>query len=54
MLDEKLFLSEQKLKQFLALLDKQCQKDPKQFLNLLYQVAPEIKTPHYNKAAGRS
>jgi hypothetical protein len=52
-MDEKLFLSEQKLKALMALLDKQVQKDPKQLLNLLYQVAPEIKTPHYNKAAGR-
>jgi hypothetical protein len=53
-MNEKLFLSEQKLKQFLALLETQNLKDPKQLLNLLYQVAPEIKTPHYNPAAGRS
>ena len=53
-MNEKLFLSEQKLKQFLALLENQCMKDPKQLLNLLYQVAPEIKTPHYIKAAGLS
>jgi hypothetical protein len=53
-MNEKLFLSEQKLKQFLALLETQNLKDPKQLLNLLYQVAPEIKTPHYNQAAGRS
>jgi hypothetical protein len=53
-MNEKLFLSEQKLKQFLALLDKQALNDPKQLLNLLYQVAPEIKTPYYNQAAGRS
>jgi hypothetical protein len=51
-MDEKQFLSEQKLKALLALLDKQAQKDPKQLLNLLYQVAPEIKTPHL-QAAGR-
>ena len=53
-MNEKLFLNEQTLRQFLALLEKQAMKDPKQLLNLLYQVAPEIKTPHYNQAAGRS
>lgn len=53
-MNEKLFLSEKTLKAFLALLDKQVAKDPKQYLNLLYQVAPEMKTPHHNQVVGRS
>jgi CRISPR/Cas system Type II protein with McrA/HNH and RuvC-like nuclease domain len=53
-MNEKLFLSEKTLKQFLALLDKQALKDHRQQLNLLYQLAPEIKTPHQHQAAGRS
>ncbi|MEM9955889.1 MAG: hypothetical protein AAFV93_23910 [Chloroflexota bacterium] len=52
-MQDKLVVSEQKLKQFLALIEKAtCKTDIEEQLNLLYRLAPEIKTSHSKLATG--
>jgi hypothetical protein len=50
---DKLVLSESKLEQLLALIEKvACKNDKNEHIKLLYQLAPEIKAPHSELATG--
>lgn len=52
-MNDKLVVSETKLKQLLNLIEKIAHKNDKnEHLKLLYQLAPEIKMPHSQIATG--
>lgn len=52
-MNDKLVVSESKLRQLLAMIEKVARKNDKnEHIKLLYQLAPEIKTPHSKLATG--
>lgn len=52
-MNDKLVVSESKLKQLLVMIETVARKNDKsEHIKLLYQLAPEIKTPHSKLATG--
>jgi|GEM_PF-6058005 len=52
-MNDKLVVSETKLKQLLSLIEKiACKNDKDEHIKLLYQVAPEVKTPYTDLTPG--